>query len=224
MYPRQSRPQKKKHAQYDPFPPSWKELQKQTQFKIIDSQKQLFCGIHALNNLFQKVWLNMDIPKHVCLSLQNKNSTGEFCSLNGNFSSDVLEYIINHYTNKNYIGIPFTLYSKELQQKSIPLAFQEYDRFSKDPENGCVGFVLSNGNHWIAYRNIYFEQTRQMVVLDSMENTPGPFLETFQHVFNHAYQFCEIHQQMACLFICLNQPKRIKPFLEKSGLIQIEMD
>jgi len=214
--------------------PLWEELRTQTILKIVDSQKQMFCGIHALNNLFQKIWLNADISKKVCLYLQDKKyagkysvsskPNGDFCSLDGNFSSDVLEYIINYYTNKNYIGIPFTMYFKELKEEDIPLSFREYDIFSQDPENGCVGFILSNGNHWIAYRNIYSKQKQQIVVLDSMDNIPGPVLETFQQVFQHIYQFCQTSRQMACLFICLNQPKRIESFLEKSGLIQIEID
>ena len=144
-----------------------------------EKQRSLFCGMHALNNLFQqKIFINNEIDREeedqfnldsfckrlkVRLRVEADVSLGDNfidCPENGNYQYEVLLNALVE-NKSDVIQFPFGE-SSSFVRDLIPLL----------KKRGLKGFLINlRGNHWVAVTAMASGFSNQFVYLDSLSKT-----------------------------------------------------
>lgn len=125
--------------------------------KIIESQKRLLCGKHAINNLLQNKVANCKSLKRIASKL-----------------SKDLDIPMNELvdTKKGYydISVLLSFFNEQKIYEVIQIPQSEFNKISYRQSPRLIGYVFGDGTHWVSVRktnikSCYYE-------LDSLKDEP----------------------------------------------------
>jgi hypothetical protein len=100
-------------------------------------QRQLFCGLHAINNMLGQSFAQVDSLNQVCLEFQHPS---EHCHISGWYSTE----LIIRFMEKYGFNIQIVLYFE----------LEEFKNIIRKHTQTWIGALVCNGTHWIALRPI----------------------------------------------------------------------
>lgn len=123
---------------------------------LLEKQKQLMCGKHAINNLLQDNLANC----------KNLKAIGKRLSTNYGVN---LNELIDNATGYYDVSVLFT-FLNEMGYDVSDVPRVKFESISRRQSNRLIGYIFGNGVHWVAVRktqNIgcYFE-------IDSLHDQP----------------------------------------------------
>lgn len=137
---------------------------------FFEKQQKLFCAVHAINNLFQTNLTSKEELLEICYDLQWLERTKGHCTADGMFSVDVLK----SFFSKNDIPT-ITAVSTENVEKLSNYMRQLLWLSRDSADETLIGFVVSNGAHWIAIKIVYGPLNMWAIWIDSVSHYSQPY-------------------------------------------------
>lgn len=126
-------------------------------FDYFQRQKELHCGVHAINNLWGGNYTSFEELTEICKEIEKEeyNQLGiheEHCDMYGNFSVQVIARFYKKY------NIPTYVYMSGIENVILNMISCLNGLGSnafRDSDNEFLGFVVSNSRHWITIKMYY---------------------------------------------------------------------
>ena len=139
---------------------------KEQDLGYFEEQESLHCAVHAINNLWGGQYTSFDELTRICNDIKEDEykSLGvieDHCEPSGMFSVQVIERFYQEYGSP---VISFVTTIEECVSKMVDILKSVRRR----DDSSFYGFIVSNGEHWIAIRMFYSIHNIWAVWIDSI--------------------------------------------------------
>jgi hypothetical protein len=142
------------------------KVYKEEDLDYFEEQEEYHCAVHAINNLWGSQYATFEELTRICHEIINDEyetlgAIEEHCDESGMFSVQVVE---RFYQERSIPVISFV----STVENCVPKMLEILNTVRHRVDDSFYGFIVSNGEHWIAIRMFYSSYNMWAVWIDSI--------------------------------------------------------